>query len=210
LAPCSSASSVNFALYAAANFFDASLTSLLRYGELTIVPSAFFAPAVSMKTGVPCGAAPAKVAVMPRSRACLTIRPDSTSSAPRKITLGFFWRIPVSTALKSFCSVVTTWSASGVTPRLCRALRNASCSPLPYPPLLVIIAMLLMPCWSTMCLASVSSYVVLVGPLRKRNSLPTPTRPGDWPEVMFGISACLRMGAMAMVTALSAVPIMAT
>jgi len=34
--------------------------SLLRYGELTIVPSTFLAPAVLRKTGVPCGAAPAR------------------------------------------------------------------------------------------------------------------------------------------------------
>nr|BFE72934.1 hypothetical protein GCM10020092_062350 [Actinoplanes digitatis] len=158
---------------------------------------------------MPCGAEPANGAVMPRSRACLTIRPDCTSSAPRKITFGFFCRMVVSAALKSFWSAVTTWSATGVTPRVASALVKASCSPLPKEPLLVIRAMLLMPCVSTMYLASVSSYVVLVGPFRNRNSLLTATRPGDWPDVMFGMPSCLRMGAIAIVTALSAVPIIA-
>jgi hypothetical protein len=63
----------------------------------------------------------------------------------------------VSAALKSFWSVVTTWSATGVTLRLDSALRNASCSPLPYEPLLVIIAIDLMPLVSTTYLARVSS-----------------------------------------------------
>jgi hypothetical protein len=91
----------------------------------------FATPAVLANTGVPCGAAPANGAVMPRSRACLTMRPDCTSSAPMKMTWGFFWRIVVSAALKSFWSAVTTWSSTGVTLRACNALRNASCSPLP-------------------------------------------------------------------------------
>ena len=143
---------------------------------------------------------------MPRSRACLAIRPDCTSSAPMKMTWGFFPRMVVSAALKSFWSVVTTWSFTGVTPRLRNALVNASCSPLPYPPLFVIIAMLRMPLVSTMYLARVSSYVVLVGPLRNRNGLLTATSPGDCPEVMFGILESRRIGAIAMVTALSAVP----
>src|SRR4029450_9297198 len=43
-------------------------------------------------------------------------------------------------------------------------------------------------------------------PLRNRNGLLTATRPGDWPEVMFGIFESRRIGAIAMVTALSAVP----
>ena len=85
----------------------------------------------------------------------------------------------MSAALKSFWSVVTTWSATGVTPRLASDVVKALCSPLPYEPLLVIIAIDLMPLVSTMYLASVSSYVVLVGPLRNRNGLLTATRPGD-------------------------------
>ena len=72
----------------------ASLMSLLRYGELTIVPSTLAGPGrVGEQTGVPCGAPPANGAVMPSARACLTIRPDSTSSAPMKMTCGFLLRI---------------------------------------------------------------------------------------------------------------------
>jgi hypothetical protein len=50
---------------------------------------------------------------------------------------------------------------------------------------------------------------VLVGPLRNRNGLFTATRPGDWPDVMLGIFESRRIGAIAIVTALSAVPIIA-
>lgn len=63
---------------------------------------------VWVKTGVPCGAAPANGTVMPRSRACLTMRPASTSSEPMNTTCGFFARILVRAALNSFWSVVTT------------------------------------------------------------------------------------------------------
>jgi hypothetical protein len=51
--------------------------------------------------------------------------------------------------------------------------------------------------------------VVLVGPFRNRNGLFTAISPVDCPDVMFGIWACCRIGAIAMVTALSAVPIIA-
>nr|WP_261987586.1 hypothetical protein [Actinomadura sp. HBU206391] len=37
----------------------------------------------------------------------------------------------------------------------------------------------------------------------------TATSPGDWPEAMLGISAWRNVGAIAIVTALSAVPIIA-
>jgi hypothetical protein len=52
--------------------------------------------------------------------------------------------------------------------------------------------------------------VVLVGPLRNWNGLLTAVIDGDCPEVMLGIFACCSTGAIATVTALSAVPIIAT
>ena len=106
---------------------------------------------------MPIGAAPAMVAVMPSSRACLTIRPASTSSVPTNSTSGVFCRMEVSAALKSFWSVVTTWSSTGLTPRSASALVKASCSPLPKEPLLLISAIFFLPWSSTRYLASVSS-----------------------------------------------------
>ncbi len=48
-----------------------------------------------------------------------------------------------------------------------------------------------------------------VGPFRNRKGLCRSVSAVDWPEVMFGICSDFRMGAIASVTALSAVPIIA-
>ena len=96
-----------------------------------MVPSMTSAPAVWTYVGVPMGAPPAKVAVIPRLRACLAISPLSTSSAPKNSTLGLVPRTSVSTEVKSFWSGVTTLSTVGVTPSFVSSARNESCSPLP-------------------------------------------------------------------------------